>query len=131
MSLPVAGAEGFTGWYVVEELVCDGFSVSEFGMCSLCNSLSWLEKTEFWNALELNIICGDARDSGSLQRALDGHDVVIRLASLIAVPYSYQAARSYIETNDLGTLNGLESCRRADVFCLVHTSTSDVYGTAH
>jgi dTDP-glucose 4,6-dehydratase len=76
------------------------------------------------------MVPGDVRDADSLQAAMAGHDVVIHLAALIAIPYSYQAPRSYIETNVIGTMNVMEAARRAGVSRVVHTSTSEVYGSA-
>ena len=130
MRFLVTGAEGFIGSHITEELLRGGFNVSAFILYNSFNSSGWLDKSEFRDSPELQLIWGDVRDPDSVQRAIDGHDVVIHLASLIAIPYSYQAPRSYVETNILGTLNVLEACRRAGVSRLVHTSTSEVYGTA-
>lgn len=130
MRFLVTGAEGFIGSHITEELLRGGFDVSAFILYNAFNSSGWLDKSEFRDSPELQLIWGDVRDPDSVQRAIDGHDVVIHLASLIAIPYSYQAPRSYVETNILGTLNVLEACRRAGVSRLVHTSTSEVYGTA-
>lgn len=130
MRFLVTGAEGFIGSHITEELLRGGFDVSAFILYNSFNSSGWLDESEFRDSPELQLIWGDVRDPDSVQRAIDGHDVVIHLASLIAIPYSYQAPRSYVETNILGTLNVLEACRRGGVSRIVHTSTSEVYGTA-
>jgi dTDP-glucose 4,6-dehydratase len=83
---------------------------------------------EVQDAIEVTM--GDVRDAGSVRTAVRGHDRVAHLAALIAIPYSYTAPHSYYETNALGTLNVLDACREFGVERLVHTSTSEVYGTA-
>jgi NAD dependent epimerase/dehydratase len=126
----VTGAEGFIGSRLVEVLAANGHEVTA---CILYNSFGragWLDSEDFQAARNLQVVAGDVRDADFLQTEMVGHDVVIHLAALIAIPYSYQAPRSYIETNVIGTMNVMEAARRAGVTRVVHTSTSEVYGTA-
>jgi dTDP-glucose 4,6-dehydratase len=90
----------------------------------------WLDSPGFIGREHVQVVLGDVRDADSLQTAMAGQDVVIHLAALIAIPYSYKAPRSYIETNVIGTMNVMEAARRAGVSRVVHTSTSEVYGSA-
>jgi NAD dependent epimerase/dehydratase len=94
------------------------------------NAAGWLDRDDVASSGDVQIVPGDIRDADSVQAAVGGHDVVIHLASLVAIPYSYQAPRSYLETNAIGTLNVMEAARRAGVSRVVHTSTSEVYGSA-
>ncbi len=126
----VTGADGFIGSHLVEELVRSGASVRALVYYNSFGYHGWLDDlpAEVANATE--IVTGDVRDAGQMQRYLAGSDVVFHLAALIAIPYSYEAPRSYVQTNVDGTLNVLEACRAAGVGRLVHTSTSEVFGTA-
>ncbi len=130
MKILVLGADGFIGSHVADGLAAHGHEVTA---CALYNSFGvagWLDALEFGNESRIQIVSGDVRDPEWLQAAVAGHEVVIHLAALIAIPYSYQAPRSYIETNVIGTMNVMEAARRAGVSRVVHTSTSEVYGTA-
>lgn len=126
----VTGAEGFIGSHAVGSLLAAEEEVTAFTLYSSFGKAGWLGGSDFSGQSGLRIISGDVRDADLLQSAIAGHDVVIHLAALIAIPYSYQAPRSYIETNVIGTMNVLEAARRAGVSRVVHTSTSEVYGTA-
>lgn len=126
----VTGAEGFIGAHVIESVLEDGHSVTAYVLYNSFGTAGWLDRSNFVGRDGLRIVHGDVRDADSLQSAVAGHDVVIHLAALIAIPYSYQAPRSYIETNVIGTMNVMEAARRAGVSRVVHTSTSEVYGTA-
>jgi NAD dependent epimerase/dehydratase len=126
----VTGAEGFIGSHVVDVLLAGSHQVTAYVLYNSFNSAGWLDRDDVASNSELQIIPGDIRDADSVQAALGGHDVVIHLASLVAIPYSYQAPRSYLETNAIGTLNVMEAARRAGVSRVVHTSTSEVYGSA-
>lgn len=130
MKVLVTGSEGFIGSHLVEELVGAGHQVTAFVQYNSFNSVGWIDSLpkDVRGALRVNM--GDVRDSGSVRAAVRGHDRVAHLAALIAIPYSYTAPHSYYETNALGTLNVLDACREFGVERLVHTSTSEVYGSA-
>lgn len=130
MRFLVTGAEGFIGVHLTECLLSGGHQVTAYGLYNSFGTAGWLDHQGFVGGEDFRVILGDVRDSDSLQSAMAGHDVVIHLAALIAIPYSYQAPRSYIETNVIGTMNVMEAARRAGVARVVHTSTSEVYGTA-
>ena len=130
MKLLVTGSEGFIGSHLLEELVLAGHRVTAFVQYNSFNSVGWIGSlpAEVQDAIEVTM--GDVCDAGSVRAAVRGHDRVAHLAALIAIPYSYKAPHSYYETNALGTLNVLDACREFGVERLVHTSTSEVYGTA-
>ena len=107
-----------------------GHDVTVYALYNSFGSAGWLDHSSFNARSHARIVPGDVRDADSVQAAMVGHDIVIHLAALIAIPYSYQAPRSYLETNVMGTLNVMEAARRAGVSRVVHTSTSEVYGTA-
>lgn len=130
MRFLVTGGEGFIGSHVVQALRQEGHGVTVFALYNSFGQSGWLDGNDFEPKNDIRIISGDVRDADSLQSAMGGHDIVIHLAALIAIPYSYQAPRSYIETNVIGTMNVMEAARRAGVSRVVHTSTSEVYGTA-
>ncbi|MFD9328446.1 SDR family NAD(P)-dependent oxidoreductase [Streptomyces sp. NPDC060065] len=126
----VTGAEGFIGSHLVEALVAAGHRVRAMAQYNSFSSYGWLETlpTDVMDSVE--VVLGDVRDPGSVDRLLAGTEAVYHLAALIAIPYSYQAPHSYVDTNVTGTLNVLETVRRLDIPRLVHTSTSETYGTA-
>jgi NAD dependent epimerase/dehydratase len=126
----VTGAEGFIGSHLVESLRAAGHEVVAYILYNSFGTSGWLGRHDFATTEEIRVTAGDVRDADSLQSAIAGQDAVIHLAALIAIPYSYQAPRSYIETNVIGTMNVMEAARRAGVSRVVHTSTSEVYGTA-
>ncbi|MBX4930005.1 NAD-dependent 4,6-dehydratase LegB [Rhizobium binae] len=124
----VTGADGFIGSHLVETLVRSGVEV-----CALCqyNSFSswgWLDQSEYRGKFE--VILGDVRDPAQMRSVARGVDTIFHLAALIAIPYSYQAPSSYIDTNVHGTLNVLQGALDAGVGRVIQTSTSEVYGTA-
>ena len=126
----VTGAGGFIGSHLVEALVTAGASVTaviRYNSGSLIGNLSYLDR-EALDAIQL--VRGNIEDSDFVYQLVKGHEVVLHLAALIAIPYSYEAPRSYVRTNIEGTLNVLEAARRHNVARVVHTSTSEVYGTA-
>ena len=130
MKVLVTGAEGFIGSHLVDVLVANAHDVTAFVLYNSFGDAGWLDHPSFSGREGIRVVLGDVRDADSLQSTVAGHDVVIHLAALIAIPYSYQAPRSYIETNVIGTMNVMEAARRAGVSRIVHTSTSEVYGTA-
>ena len=126
----VTGADGFIGSHLVELLINKGFSVKAFCLYNSFGSFGWIDT--FSNELKSNIEIypGDVRDYESVLEAVKGCDYIFHLASLISIPYSYKAPKSYVETNINGTLNVLNAARACDVERLIHTSTSEAYGTA-
>lgn len=126
----VTGAEGFIGSHLVEALVESGARVRAMVLYNSFNSWGWLEALPAEVLANVEVVLGDVRDERSASEFVAGADVVYHLAALIAIPYSYRAPRSYLETNAGGTLNVLESARRHETARVVCTSTSEVYGTA-
>lgn len=129
----VTGSDGFIGSHTVERLVADGAKVRAFCLYNSNGSTGWLEESEtFKQALrdgQAEVVLGDIRDPEHVMASVEGADVVLHLAALIAIPFSYVAPRSYVETNIIGTLNVLEAVRRHGTPRMVNTSTSEVYGT--
>ena len=126
----VTGSDGFIGSHVVEELVSRGHVVTAMVQYNSFNSNGWLDALSDSSKERVAVRAGDIRDAGLVREIVDGHDRVVHLAALIAIPYSYVSPASYIETNVLGTLNVLQASRAMGVERVVHTSTSEVYGTA-
>jgi NAD dependent epimerase/dehydratase len=124
----VTGAGGFIGSHLAEALAAAGARVRAMVHYNALGSGGWLDPASLPAGLEL--VPGDICDRDSVSQAVEGMDVVFHLAALIAIPYSYQAPASYIRTNVEGTVNVLQACRAHGVARLVHTSTSEVYGTA-
>lgn len=129
-TIAVTGAEGFIGSHLIDLLVRDGYQVRALVQYNSFASWGWLEQLPDQILDEVDVVLGDVRDQGSMDGFLDGIGTVCHLAALIAIPYSYVAPRSYLDTNAAGTLNVLEAARRNGVERVVHTSTSEVYGTA-
>jgi NAD dependent epimerase/dehydratase len=125
----VTGADGFIGSHLTERLVLQGARVRVFCLYNSQGSLGWLETVAPEIRTELDVQFGDIRDSCLVDQACRNIDVVFHLAALIAIPYSYIAAESFVDTNVRGTLNVLEAARHCGVQRVVHTSTSEVYGT--
>jgi NAD dependent epimerase/dehydratase len=125
----VTGADGFIGSHLTEALVRAGARVRAFCIYNSQGSRGWLDRipAEIERAIEFRL--GDVRDARFVEEAVRGTEVVLHLAALIAIPYSYQAVESFVDTNVRGTLNVLEAARRHGVRRLVQTSTSEVYGT--
>lgn len=124
----VTGADGFIGSHLVEMLVSRGAKVKALSFYNSFNNWGWLENTSCLDQIE--VVCGDVRDPNFCREIAQGMDVVFHLAALIAIPYSYVAPDSYVATNITGTLNMLQAARDAGVKRFLHTSTSEVYGTA-
>src|SRR4051812_18174735 len=126
----VTGAGGFIGSHLTEALVVAGATTTamvRYNSASLIGNLAFSDADV---RKEIRIVSGTIEDSDFVYNVVKGHDVVFHLAALIAIPYSYEAPRTYVRTNIEGTLNILEAVRRLGVGRLVHTSTSEVYGTA-
>lgn len=126
----VTGAEGFIGSHLVEALVRTGKTVRAMVQYNSFGSWGWLETLSEEVQAHLEVVLGDVRDPRSVQTFMEGVSTVYHLAALIAIPYSYRAPSSYINTNVVGTLNVLEAARILETPRIVHTSTSEVYGTA-
>lgn len=126
----VTGADGFIGSHLVEELVLKGMSVRAFVLYNSFGSLGWLDEINPEIRQSIEIFAGDIRDPNGVRRAMQGCETVLHLAALIAIPYSYHSPDTYIDTNIKGTLNILQAARDLEVKRIIHTSTSEVYGTA-
>ena len=126
----VTGAGGFIGSHLTEELVRQGAKVRALVHYNSRNHWGLLEKLDAEVLRRVEVVPGDISDPQCVSRLAEGREVVFHLAALIAIPYSYTAAASYVAANVQGTLNVLEACRRHRVRKLVHTSTSETYGTA-
>ncbi|MFD9637073.1 SDR family NAD(P)-dependent oxidoreductase [Streptomyces violascens] len=126
----VTGAEGFIGSHLTEALVASGYRVRAMAQYNSFSSYGWLETLSADVLDQVEIVLGDVRDPGSVRGLAEGAEAVYHLAALIAIPYSYQAPHSYVDTNVTGTLNVLEAVRALETPRLVHTSTSETYGTA-
>lgn len=128
--IAVTGADGFIGSKLVETLVRDGHDVRAFVYYNSFNSWGWLDRADADVAGKFEVVAGDIRDPYGVRDALRGCQVVLHLAALIAIPFSYHSPDAYVETNVRGTLNVLQAARDLDVQRVVATSTSEVYGTA-
>jgi dTDP-glucose 4,6-dehydratase len=124
----VTGGAGFIGSHLAEALARGGHEVRAFVQYNSFNSYGWLDDSDV--VKEMRIIAGDVRDPHQISEAVKGCDGVLHLAALIAIPFSYQAPDAYVDTNVKGTLNILQAARRHGVRKVIHTSTSEVYGTA-
>jgi NAD dependent epimerase/dehydratase len=126
----VTGADGFIGSHLAEALVEEGCRVRALVLYNSFNSWGWLESLPAGILRDVEVVPGDVRDPHSVRQAARGADVIMHLAALIAIPFSYQAPDSYVDTNVKGTLNVLQAARDEGARRLIVTSTSEVYGTA-
>ena len=126
----VTGADGFIGSHLTEALVRAGHDVRAFVQYNSFNSWGWLDEAEAGVRRSLDIFAGDIRDPHGVRQAVKGREVVLHLAALIAIPFSYHSPAAYVDTNITGTLNVLQAARDLGVTRMIHTSTSEVYGTA-
>lgn len=126
----VTGADGFIGSHLVEHLVRLGHDVRAFVLYNSFNSWGWLDSAPDDIRRALDVFAGDIRDPHGVRTAMRDCDVVLHLAALIAIPYSYHSPDTYVDTNVKGTLNIVQAARDLGVERVVHTSTSEVYGTA-
>lgn len=126
----ITGADGFIGSHLTEEMVRRGYDVKAFVFYNSFNSWGWLDDCSSETKGNFEVIAGDIRDPHGVESAMKGCDAVLHLAALVAIPFSYNSPDSYIATNVNGTLNVLQAGKRLGVKKIVHTSTSEVYGTA-
>lgn len=128
MKALVTGADGFIGSHLTEMLVSKGYEVRALSNYNSFSNWGWLEQINCIDSVE--VVCGDIRDPSFCKTIIKDIDVVFHLAALIAIPYSYLAPDSYLETNIKGTLNICQAARDNNGIKVIHTSTSEVYGTA-
>lgn len=126
----VTGADGFIGSHLVETLINRGNDIRAFVYYNSFNEWGWLDTLPRQMRNDLDVFAGDIRDPYGVKKAMSGCDVVIHLAALIAIPYSYHSPEAYVDTNVKGTLNIVQAARELAVEKVVVTSTSEVYGTA-
>ena len=124
----VTGADGFIGSHLTEMLVAEGYQVKALSQYNSFNNWGWLEDINCKDKIE--VLTGDIRDPYYCKRIMQGVDIVFNLAALISIPYSYVAPDSYVDTNIKGTLNICQAARENGNILVIHTSTSEVYGTA-
>ena len=126
----VTGAAGFIGSHLTEELVRAGAAVRAFVRYNSRNDYGWLEQIEPATLSEIEVFRGDLANPEAVFGGAEGCDTILHLGALIPIPYSYRHPREFVAANIEGTLNVLEAARRLDTSRVVHTSTSEVYGTA-
>src|SRR6185312_8804556 len=126
----VTGADGFIGSHLTEALVRAGCDVRAFVLYNSFNSWGWLEQCGEDVKGKFEVFAGDIRDPNGVRTAMKGCEAVLHLAALIAIPYSYHSPDTYVDTNVKGTLNVLQAARELGTQRVIHTSTSEVYGTA-
>jgi NDP-hexose 4,6-dehydratase len=129
-TVAVSGAEGFIGSHLTEELVRRGHRVRAMALYNMWSSSGWLETLSPDVRASVDVVYGDVRDAASALELVEGAEVVYHLAAIGSVPYSYKVPRTFLENNSLGTLNILEAARACRTPRVVHTSTSETYGTA-
>ena len=126
----VTGADGFIGSHLTEALVRQGYKVRAFVYYNSFNSWGWLDQCADDVKGQFEVFPGDIRDPHGVKEAMKGCDTVLHLAALIAIPFSYHSPDTYVDTNIKGTLNVLQAARELGIKRVIHTSTSEVYGTA-
>ena len=127
----VTGADGFIGSHLVETLVKQGYDVKAFVLYNSFNNWGWIDDCDSDIRDSIEIFSGDIRDPLGVRRAVEGCDIIFHLAALIGIPYSYYSPDTYIDTNIKGTLNILNASKDLNVQKIIHTSTSEVYGSAN
>ncbi|MAR99893.1 MAG: NAD-dependent dehydratase [Nitrosomonadales bacterium] len=130
MKILITGADGFIGSHLTEALVRAGYDIKAFVLYNSFNSWGWLDKVSPELKNKFEVFSGDIRDTNGVREAVKDCDAIIHLAALIAIPYSYHSPETYIDTNVKGTLNILQAAKEFNVDRFIHTSTSEVYGTA-
>ncbi|MBO1685804.1 NAD-dependent 4,6-dehydratase LegB [Clostridium butyricum] len=126
----ITGSEGFIGSHLTEKLIELGADVTALVQYNSFNNWGWLDTFDESIKKDINVVTGDIREYDCMKRIVKGQDVVFHLAALIAIPYSYLSPMAYVRTNIEGTTNVLEACRDYNVQKIVHTSTSETYGSA-
>lgn len=129
-SILITGADGFIGSHLVQTLLKSGHNVKAFCLYNSSGSWGWLDSLPSSTKSQIDVVLGDIRDPLCVHEAMRGCDIVFHLAALIAIPYSYSAPSSYVDTNIHGTLNVVQAARDLGVSRVIHTSTSETYGTA-
>jgi NAD dependent epimerase/dehydratase len=130
LTVLITGADGFIGSHLTEALVSQGYKVRAFVLYNSFGSWGWLDHCAPDVKGHFEVFAGDIRDPHGVKEAMKGCDAVLHLAALIAIPYSYHSPDTYVDTNVKGTINVLQAARELGVKKVVHTSTSEVYGTA-
>jgi NAD dependent epimerase/dehydratase len=126
----ITGADGFIGSHLTEALVRAGYDVRAFVLYNSFNSWGWLDQCDPQVRGKFEVFAGDVRDPNGVRTAMKGCEAVLHLAALIAIPYSYHSPDMYVDTNIKGTLNIVQAARDLGVAKVIHTSTSEVYGSA-
>jgi NAD dependent epimerase/dehydratase len=126
----ITGSEGFIGSHLVEHLIQKKYKINALVLYNSFNSKGWLDDIDHKVKNKIKIFNGDIRDTRSIEESIKGCNIVINLAALIGIPYSYTAAQSYVDTNVQGTLNLLNLSLKHKISKFIHTSTSEVYGSA-
>ncbi len=126
----ITGGSGFIGSHLTEELIDRGCDVKVFVHYNSFNRWGWIDYLPAEKKKKIEVFTGDIRDPNGVREAMKGCDVVFHLAALIGIPYSYHSPDTYVDTNVKGTLNILQAARQLDVSRIIHTSTSEIYGTA-
>ena len=126
----ITGSEGFIGSHLTETLVELGAEVTALVQYNSFNNWGWIDTFNDKIKDSIEVVTGDIREYDNMKRIIKGKDVVFHLAALIAIPYSYLSPMAYVRTNVEGTTNVLEACRDYEVEKIIHTSTSETYGTA-
>lgn len=126
----VTGADGFIGSHLAEELAREGADVTALALYNSFDRFGWLDEIDPGLRAQMRLVRGDIRDGAMMNRVVAGQHTIFHLAALIAIPHSYEAPFSYIDVNVTGTANILEAARNMGVSRIIHTSTSEVYGTA-
>jgi NAD dependent epimerase/dehydratase len=130
MKVLVTGADGFIGSHLTEQLVKQGYDVRAFVLYNSFNTWGWLDHCDPQVKNKFEVFAGDIRDPYGVKTAMKGCDAVLHLAALIAIPYSYHSPDTYVDTNVKGTLHIVQAARELGIQKVIHTSTSEVYGTA-
>ena len=126
----ITGGSGFFGSHLIEYLVNLGFKVTALIEYNSFHDYGWLKELKEKKRKGINFIFGDIRDNSFILNSTKKQDVIINLAALISIPHSYTSVKSYLDTNIIGTYNVLEASKNNNIKQLIHTSTSEVYGTA-
>lgn len=130
MKVLITGADGFIGSHLVELMIEKGYDVRAFVQYNSFNTWGWLDTLSKDKLKCIEVFPGDVRDSNAVRKSMEGMDAVLHLAALIAIPFSYYAPETYVDTNIKGTLNILQGAKDAKLKRVLVTSTSEVYGTA-